>query len=121
MEFQEELKKKVGNIPIKDHYGFVYGSAFFIGMVVLYTWNTLITVTVYWNYKFRNVSLGNETILQTEENEGENLTKLQKIYISYLAIAAMVPEAIFMIIHALVGHHFSIKLRLYGSQVTILY
>ena len=52
MEFQEELKKKVGNIPIKDHYGFVYGSAFFIGMVVLYTWNTLIKVLKSKNQKF---------------------------------------------------------------------
>ena len=121
MDLKHEIRKKVGNndIPIKDRYHFVYGSAFFIGMVVLFPWNMLITVTVYWNYKFRNVTLDNETIINTKETEDEDLTELQKLYNSYLAIAANVPNATFVILHALFGHHLSMKLRLYGSQVSL--
>ena len=117
---QQNLRNDVGNkTPIKDRYHFVYGSAFFIGMVILFPWNILITVTTYWNYKFRNVSLDNQTTKQADENEEETLTELQKLYNSYLAIAANVPNATFVILHALFGHHFSRKLRLYGSQVNI--
>ena len=107
------------NTPIKDRYHFVYGSAFFIGMVILFPWNILITVTTYWNYKFRNVSLDNDTVDETNDDD-EVLTDLQKLYSSYLAIASNVPNATFVILHALFGHHFSIKLRLYGSQVTLI-
>ena len=119
----EELSNGVGscnNTPIKDRYHFVYGSAFFIGMVILFPWNILITVTTYWNYKFRNVSLDNETV-EEQTNDDEALTDLQYLYNTYLAIAANVPNATFVILHALFGHHFSIKLRLYGSQVTLLF
>ena len=104
---------------IQDRYHFVYGSAFFIGMVILFPWNILITVTTYWNYKFRNVSLDNQTIETTVEDEDESLTELQKLYNSYLAIASNVPNASFVILHALFGHHFSIRLRLFGSQASI--
>ena len=119
----EELSNGVGtcnNKTIKDRYHFVYGSAFFIGMVILFPWNILITVTTYWNYKFRNVSLDNATV-EEPINEDEALTDLQYLYNTYLAIAANVPNATFVILHALFGHHFNIKLRLYGSQVTIFF
>ena len=106
---------------IKDRYNVVYWSAFFIGMSIYFPWNILITVTSYWNYKFRNVSTDNVSMehivdLQDDDNE-ETLTELQKIYNSYLAIASMVPNATIMILHAFIGHKFGIKLRLYGSQV----
>ena len=123
MDMKDEIKKNVFNYDtkIKDRYHFVYGSAFFIGIVSLFPWNMLITVTDYWNYKFRNVSLDNEKTAQTAENKETGLTDLQKIYSSYLAIAANVPKATFVILHALFGHHFRMNLRLYGSQVTILF
>ena len=117
----DELNNCAGscnNTPIKDRYHFVYGSAFFIGMVILFPWNILITVQTYWNYKFRNVSLDNETV-EEQNNETDALTDLQYLYNTYLAIAANVPNATFVILHALFGHHFSIKLRLYGSQVIL--
>ena len=117
----DELSNGVGssnNTPIKDRYHFVYRSAFFIGMVILFPWNILITVTTYWNYKFRNGSLDNETVEELT-NDTEALTELQNLYNSYLAIAANVPNATFVILHGLFGHHFSIKLRLYGSQVIL--
>ena len=108
------------NTSMKDRRHFVYISAFFIGMVILFPWNILITVTTYWNYKFRNVSLDNEINNTTDDGEEDALTDLQKLYNSYLAIASNIPNATFVILHALFGHHFNIKLRLYGSLVSVL-
>ena len=120
MDLEDDPRNYVGSKKlIKDRYHFVYGSAFFIGMVILFPWNILITVTTYWNYKFRNISLDNETIETTDEIKDEALTELQKQYNSYLAIASNVPNATLVILHALLGHHFSLKLRLYGSQESI--
>ena len=109
---------------VKDRYNIVYCSAFFIGMSIYFPWNILINVTSYWNYKLRNVSADNQSLhrlILGEDEEGETLTELQKIYNSYLSIASMVPNAIIMILHAFIGHKFSIRLRLYGSQVIIFF
>ena len=102
----------------KDRYHFVFISASFLGVVILFPWNILITVTSYWNYKFRNVSIDNNEDIVDPSDEDE-LTDLQLLYTSYLAIASNVPNATFVILHALFGHHFNIKLRLYGSLVSI--
>lgn len=103
--------------PVKDHHNYVFASAFFLGVVILFPWNILITVTSYWNYKFRNVTLdNNETIIDPADDD--ELTELQLLYGTYLAIASNVPNATFVILHALFGHHFNIKLRLYGSLVS---
>ena len=108
--------------PPRDHHHLVYWSAFFIGMSILFPWNILITVTTYWNYKFRNVSLdgvnGTTKLHSDDADDDESLTELQKLYNSYLAIASNVPNATFVILHALVGHKFSMNLRVYGSQVS---
>ena len=97
------------NTSMKDRHHFVYISAFFIGMVILFPWNILITVTTYWNYKFRNVSLDNDTTNTTDDGEEDALTDLQKLYNSYLAIASNIPNATFVILHALFGHHPALK------------
>ena len=103
--------------PIKDRYHLVFISASFLGVVILFPWNILITVTSYWDYKFRNVTLdNNETIIDPADED--ELTDLQLLYGSYLAIAANVPNATFVILHALFGHHFNINFRLYGSLVS---
>ena len=112
----ESSEKK--NIVIKDRYHFVFISATLLGVVILFPWNVLITVTSYWNFKFRNVSLdNNEDIINNDDDE---LTDLQLLYGTYLSIAANIPNATFVILHALFGHHFNIKLRLYGSLVSLL-
>ena len=111
----ESSEKK--NIVIKDRYHFVFISATLLGVVILFPWNVLITVTSYWNFKFRNVSLdNNEDIINNDDDE---LTDLQLLYGTYLSIAANIPNATFVILHALFGHHFNIKLRLYGSLVSL--
>lgn len=47
-------------------------------------------------------------------------TALQKEFAAYLAIAANVPNATFVVLHAMVGHRFSMRLRVLGSQVLTL-
>ena len=112
---------QIEKVKIEDRYNIIYWSTFFIGMSIYFPWNILITVTSYWNYKFRNVSNDNVSMVYSEEgttDDGEEtLTELQKIYSSYLSIASMLPNAIVIILHAFFGHKFSIKLRLYGAQV----
>ena len=113
---------QVKKVEAVDRYNIVYWSAFFIGMSIYFPWNILITVTSYWNYKLRNITNDNQSTFDIEvlQEEEEVLTDLQKIYNSYLSIASMVPNAIVMIVHAFIGHNFSIKWRLYGSQVKTL-
>ena len=120
-----------GSIPqhkenkTQDRYNIIYWSMFFIGMSIYFPWNILITVTSYWNYKLRDVRNDNMSLIYSGDDaadeDEETLTELQKIYNSYLAIASMVPNAIVMILHAFLGHKFSMKLRLYGSQVNQVY
>ena len=118
-----------GSIPqhkediVKDRYNIIYWSSFFIGVSINIPWNILITITSYWNYKLRNVNNYNTSLDHSGNGaeDEETLTELQKIYNSYLSIASMVPYAIFMILHAFLGHKFSMKLRFYGSQVKQFY
>ena len=122
MDSKQNLTEEHGTkTPIKDRYHLVYWSAFFIGMSILFPWNILITVTSYWNYKFRNVSLDNVSteVSISDNEEEETLTELQKLYNSYLAIASNVPNATFVILHALWGHRFGMKLRVYAAQVSV--
>ena len=118
-EYQADMG--YGTIPhdrtskIKDRYNLVYWSVFSIGMSIYFPWNTLTTVTSYWNYKLRNVTNDNKFLNTTQDDS--TLTELQKIYNSYLSIASMVPNATIVILHALFGHKISIKARLYGAQV----
>ena len=102
--------------PPKDKNNLVFWIAFLIGFTILLPWNILITVTGFWDYKFRNISRDerNETL---EDEEGAVKTDLQKLFASYVAIASNVPNATFIILHAIIGHRFSMKIRLYGSQV----
>ena len=104
-----------GTISVKDKYNIVYWSVFFMGMSIYFPWNTLTTVTSYWNFKLRNVS--NDSNLSNDTQDENTLSDLQKIYNSYLSIASMVPNAIILILHALLGHKIRIQLRLYGAQV----
>eukprot|EP00095_Tigriopus_kingsejongensis_P002945 snap_masked-scaffold1679_size31325-processed-gene-0.0 protein:Tk02945 transcript:snap_masked-scaffold1679_size31325-processed-gene-0.0-mRNA-1 annotation:"equilibrative nucleoside transporter 3" len=80
---------------------------YYTGLVILLPWNILITVNGYWDYKFRNT---------TQDEIGQDQTQVQKEFTAYLSIAANVPNAIFVIVHALIGHWFSMRLRILGSQ-----
>ena len=105
MEKQNELK---------DSYNFVFWIVFLIGFTILLPWNILITVEGFWQYKFRNLNISQNS---TESETDEELTDLQKLFGSYVAIASNVPNATFVVLHAIIGHKIPMKWRLYGSQV----
>ena len=98
----------------KDKWNFVFWVVFLIGFTILLPWNILITVEGFWHYKFRNVSLDSVE----EANETLPDSDLQKRFGSYVAMASNVPNATFIILHAIIGHRISMKLRLYVSQVS---
>ena len=98
----------------KDKWNFVFWVVFLIGFTILLPWNILITVEGFWHYKFRNVSLDGVE----EANETLPDTDLQKRFGSYVAMASNVPNATFIILHAIIGHRIPMKWRLYVSQVS---
>ena len=77
-----------------------------VGMTTLLPWNFFISLTSFWDYKFRNVS----DSLQTNNSTAK--TDLQKEFTSYLSIASTVPNATFVIINAIFGQRFSLMKRL---------
>ena len=98
----------------KDRFNLVFWMVFLIGFTILLPWNILITVSGFWDYKFRNISQDGLNV------ENSTTTDLQKLFASYVAIASNVPNATFIILHALIGHKFPMKLRLFGSQVCFI-
>jgi hypothetical protein len=40
----------------KDNYNFVYWSMFFLGILCLLPWDIAVTVSAYWQFKFRNAT-----------------------------------------------------------------
>ena len=86
---------------VKDRWNYVKMTSLYAGLTSLFPWNMLITVTGYWNYKLRDVS--------ADGGDSGKLSDLQVIYNAYLAIAANVPNAVFVILTAFLGHRFNTK------------
>merc|ERR1719499_1176680 len=87
-----------------------------MGVVMMMPWNMLINVNYFWDYKFRNTSMDDATV-SNSSSAVPPPTKLQKEFTSYLSIASNVPNAVFVILHALLGHLVGMRLRVLGSQV----
>ena len=112
--------KKCENEPPKDVYNSVYWIIFLVGIVCMMPWDMLATVNGYWQYKFRNVTIEEmrefverQTNLRQNRTESVKfppavgLTKRQKEFESYIAIASSVPSFIVVVGHAFVGNRFS--------------
>ena len=81
-----------------------------VGMTTLLPWNFFISLTNFWDYKFRNVS---ETL---KTNGSTAKTDLQKEFTSYLSISSTVPNATFVIINALGTIHI-LRKDVYKGQI----
>ena len=68
-------------------------------------------------FQFRNTSLDDAMSNSSSELLPPPPTKLQKEFTSYLSIASNVPNAVFVILHALLGHLVGMRIRVLGSQV----
>ena len=74
-------------------------------------WNFFISISSFWNYKFRNVSSNSSSVVPTE---------LQVSFPSYLAIASNVPGAITTLLHSCFGQRFCVRKRVFWALNLLL-
>ena len=84
-----------------------------VGMTTLLPWNFFISLTNFWDYKFRNVS----EIAKTNGSTAK--TDLQKEFTSYLSISSTVPNATFVIINALGTIHI-LRKGVYSTKLNLI-
>ena len=81
----------------KDSHNFVFVSVYFMGLAFIMPWQILVVMSGYWDQTF---------------NKSDH-----KGFASYLTVASTIPYAISITLHALIGQKFSIRSRVYCSQV----
>ena len=95
--------------PPKDKSSLVFAVFVLVGMTTLLPWNFFISLNNFWDYKFRDT---NASEIAAQKNDSIPPTDLQIKFTSYLAVSSTVPNALFVIINALVGQRFSLMKRL---------
>ena len=83
--------KSMMEVP-KDRHNFVFVSVYFFGLAFIMPWQILVVMSGYWH---------------------------ERILASHLTVASTIPYAISITLHALIGQKFSIRLRVYCSQVNL--
>jgi hypothetical protein len=73
-------------------------------MSTMLPWNFLLSISSFWDYKFRNASLDHAA---DADGARPKPTELQVAFPSYLAIAANIPGAITTVTHTLFGQRIS--------------
>ena len=81
----------------KDRHNFVFVSVYFFGLAFIMPWQILVVMSGYWDQTF---------------NQSDH-----KGFASHLTLASTIPYAISITLHALIGQKFSIRSRVYCSQV----
>ena len=76
----------------KDRHNFVFVSVYFFGLAFIMPWQILVVMSGYWH---------------------------ERILASHLTVASTIPYAISITLHAFIGQKFSIRLRVYCSQVNL--
>jgi len=113
-----------------DHGKRVCLTFFYLGMVTMLPWNFLISITAFWNYKFRQVDNDtaeiNHTTLAVFANDGAfppvpiiKPTDMQVSFPSYVAIASNIPGAITTLLHSGFGQRVSVCTRM-GWALSVL-
>lgn len=104
---------------------------FYLGMCTMLPWNFLISISAFWNYKFRQIGNDtgwvneNETILLMSSNNPIPVpiikpTDMQVSFPSYVAIASNVPGAITTLLHSGFGQRVSVCTRM-GWALSLLF
>ncbi|KAJ6645911.1 Equilibrative nucleoside transporter 1 [Pseudolycoriella hygida] len=101
---EKELIRNGPSVP-HDKYSFNYIIFYLMGMTTLLPWNFFITAEGYWLYKFRNVTA----------NATDDLTPIQAGFTSDLSVSAAVPNTMFLVLNAFIGHKIPLKIRMVGS------
>lgn len=107
----------------------------YLGMCTMLPWNFLISITAFWNYKFRDVGpMANLTnasvypavnattteITPSDIIPSDRPTEMQLSFPSYMAIASNIPGAITTILHSGFGQRVSVGTRMAWS-LTVLF
>lgn len=105
-----------GGVP-KDKFRLIYLIFGWLGIGTLLPWNMFITVSAYWDDKWKNVT---DAAL---ENGDETLGKRNVVQLSWnsnMAMASMVPNVTFLLLNASFGHHFKTTPRLLISLIFVI-
>jgi len=109
-----------GNIAPKDPYKLAYIIFYWLGIGSLLPWNFFITVPTYWEFKYRNITEYPDLISFEERNKDYERSDLQKFWPSYLSIASMIPNVLFLKLNAIFGHRFRSQPRLLTAMIIII-
>lgn len=105
----------------RDKYNLAYIVFYLLGINTLIPWSFFITADDYWMYKFREI--------HENSTEGTNYTRLENVqertdlqasFTSYLSVASALPNTLFLIVNAFISKRVPLRLRMVGSQCTIL-
>lgn len=135
-EFEDELETEVDNpnesVPDEkpflkpyephDRYNLAYIVFYLLGINTLIPWSFFITADDYWMYKFREIhENSSKSINYTHLENMESKTDLQASFTSYLSVASAIPNTVFLIVNAFMSRKVPLKVRMVGSQCTILF
>ncbi|KAG7213809.1 hypothetical protein KM043_003025 [Ampulex compressa] len=135
-EFEDDLETEVDDTGIcasdekpflkhhgpHDKYNLAYIVFYLLGINTLIPWSFFITADDYWMYKFRDVCENcTKSVNYTHIENLEKRTDLQASFTSYLNVASALPNTIFLIVNAFISNRISLRLRMVGSQCTILF
>lgn len=108
------------NAP-EDKFNIVYIIFGWLGIGTLLPWNFFITVTAYWDYKFRSVNDTYDAANATFSEAGLlQKNSIQTAWNSNMAMASMVPNVTMLLLNAAFGHRFKTTPRLLISLVLVI-
>jgi len=113
-----------GGVPI-DKFRLIYVIFGWLGIGTLLPWNMFITVSAYWDDKWKTV---NGTLANANGTFATNGTlansdvknEIQLSWNSNMAMASMVPNVTFLLLNASFGHHFKTTPRLLISLIFVI-
>ena len=90
----------------------IYWSMLYLGILCLLPWDIAVTVSAYWQDKFK------PTNFTQQSHEDQVLNSRQKEFETYLNIAAGAASAPIVVMHLFLGHLVSVKAKSLISLVT---
>ncbi|XP_050478030.1 equilibrative nucleoside transporter 3 [Bombus huntii] len=104
-----------------DKYNLAYIVFYVLGINTLIPWSFFITADDYWLYKFREIQKNStKGINYTHMENLEKKTDLQVSFTSYISVASALPNTFFLIVNAFISKRIPLRVRMVGSQCTIL-
>ncbi|KZC09006.1 PREDICTED: equilibrative nucleoside transporter 3 [Dufourea novaeangliae] len=134
-EFEDDLETEVDDPSVsvpdekpflkqyepRDKYNLAYIVFYLLGINTLIPWSFFITADDYWMYKFREIHENSTHHFNYTHVENlEKRTDLQASFTSYLSIASALPNTFFLIVNAFISKRVPLRIRMVGSQCTIL-